>query len=163
MKHGNELALEAYQNELNANILDFSANLTGVTATSYRAYQYDQEAKSYDLNVQSAKNSGDMISLKLQETYNKTQEQQLLQMMMQGRTGASIDNILRVQDENLNWDLAYNELQTQGKLNKVEQAKIQAQGNKNQAIIGAVSGLGSSALGLMSSYNTANTKYKGTK
>lgn len=92
------------------NYMQLEADLDQSKALEYEASRYEFKAEKSRLAAESARTQTKLNNTILQEQYNETQANQAVQFAMQGRTGATVANIIRQDQENLNWDKAFMEL-----------------------------------------------------
>jgi len=75
-----------------------------------KAQNYRFQANRIELAAQGAQVQTELNVLNMQQEFNNTQEQQMVKLAIQGRSGGSINAIVRNDQENLAWDKEMMEL-----------------------------------------------------
>jgi len=92
------------------NYMQLQASKAKAQSLEYQAGRYKYKAERSRMAAESAKTQTKLNNTILQEQYNETQSLQAVKFAMQGRTGATVENIIKQDQENLNWDKAFMEL-----------------------------------------------------
>lgn len=93
-----------------SNYMQLQAQLDQSDALEFQASRYKFKAKRSKLAAEAAVTQTKLNNTILQEQFNETQSLQAVKFAMQGRTGATIENIISQDQENLNWDKQFMEL-----------------------------------------------------
>ena len=87
-----------------SNYMQLQASKAKAQSLEYQAGRYKYKAERSRMAAESAKIQTKLNNTILQEQFNETQSLQTAKFAMQGRTGATVANIIRQDQENLNWD-----------------------------------------------------------
>jgi len=87
-----------------SNYMQINAAEDKADALEYSASRYRFKAERSQLAAESARTQTLLNNTLLLEEFNNTQALQAVQFTAQGRTGATVANIIRQDQENLNWD-----------------------------------------------------------
>lgn len=93
-----------------SNYMQLSSAMDQSDALEFQASRYRFKAKRSRLAAEAATTQTKLNNTILQEQFNETQSLQAVQFAMQGRSGATVANIIRQDQENLNWDKEFMEL-----------------------------------------------------
>ena len=133
----------------------------GIAGTYLQLEAQKAEADSYKFSAQRSKIAGQaaltqskLNNMLLQERFNETQAMQNVAFAVQGRSGATIANIISRDQENLNWDKKFMELS--GIISKAGH-DIDAAGQEIAAAQAIKSGYQQAAVGLLSTAATVAT------
>lgn len=93
-----------------SNYMQLSSALDQSDALEFKASRYRFKAKRSRLAAEAATTQTKLNNTILMEQFNETQALQTVQFSMQGRSGATVANIIRQDQERLNWDREFMEL-----------------------------------------------------
>ena len=93
-----------------SNYMQLQSDLDQSDALDHQAGRYKFKAQRSMLAAEAATTQTKLNNTILQEQFNETQALQATQFAMQGRSGATVANIIRQDQENLNWDKQFMEL-----------------------------------------------------
>ena len=134
---------------------------TDIAGTYLQLQAKKAEADSYKFSAQRSRMAGQaaltqskLNNVLLQERFNETQAMQNVAFAVQGRSGATIANIISRDQENLNWDKKFMELS--GIISKAGH-DIDAAGQEIAASQAIKSGYQQAAVGLLSTVAKAAT------
>lgn len=144
-----------------SNYMQLQSSLEESNALQFQASRYKFKAKRSRLAAEAATTQTKLNNVILQEQYNETQALQAVQFAMQGRSGATVANIIAQDQENLNWDKQFMELSGIIQATDYELEAIgydmDAAGAKSAAAKKVQSGYKQAAVGLLSSAVKAAT------
>ncbi len=149
------LAAASFGTSLLSNYSQLQSTLDQADSLVYQASRFDYKAERSKLAAESARTQTKLNNTILQENYNETQANQAVKFAMQGRTGATVANIIKQDQQNLNWDKKFMELSgiieaTNYELDAIGYKKDAAQ-SKQGAAEKVKSGYRNQAIGLLSS------------
>lgn len=107
---GTALGVASFGTNILSNYMQLQGQLDKSEALEFQAGRYKFKAQRSRLAAESARIQTRLNSTLMQEKYNETQSLQAVQFAMQGRSGATVANIIRQDQENLNWDKKFMEL-----------------------------------------------------
>ena len=136
-----------------SNYMQLQSDLDQSDALDYQASRYTFKAERSKLAAEAATIQTKLNNTILQEQFNETQALQATQFAMQGRSGATIANIIRQDQENLNWDKEFMELSGIIEKSNLELDatgyRIDAAESKKAAATGRTSAYKKQAIGLL--------------
>jgi len=104
------VAAAAFGTGILSNYMQLQSNLDQSDALEFKASRYKFKAQRSRLAAEAATTQTKLNNTILMEEFNETQSLQAVQFAMQGRTGATVANIIAQDQENLNWDKEFMEL-----------------------------------------------------
>ena len=104
------IAGASIKTDILSNYMQLKASEAQASSLQYQASRYKFKAERSMLAAESAKIQTKLNNTILQERFNETQALQTVQFAMQGRSGATVANIIKQDQENLNWDKQFMEL-----------------------------------------------------
>jgi len=93
-----------------SNYYQLQSQLDQSDALEFKASRYKFKAQRSRMAAEAATNQTKLNNTILQEEFNQTQANQAVMFAMQGRSGATVANIISQDQENLNWDRQFMEL-----------------------------------------------------
>lgn len=104
------LAAASFGANIASNYAQLQASTAQAEGLEYQASRYRFKAERSRIAADSARIQTNLNNTILQEKFNETQALQATQFAMQGRSGATIANIISQDQENLNWDKEFMKL-----------------------------------------------------
>ena len=104
------LAAASFGTSVLSNYMQLQSAEDQSDALESQANRYRFKAQRSKLAAESARIQTDLNNTILMEKFNETQSLQAVEFAMQGRSGATIANIIAQDQESLNWDKQFMEL-----------------------------------------------------
>lgn len=104
------VGMASFGTSILSNYMQLQSELDQSDALDHQAGRYLFKAERSMLAAEAATTQTKLNNTLLQERFNETQALQATQFAMQGRSGATVANIIRQDQENLNWDQEFMEL-----------------------------------------------------
>jgi len=149
------MAVASFATGVASNYMQLQGDLDKSKALEYEADRYRFKAERSRMAADAARTQTKLNNTILQENYNETQANDAVKYAMQGRSGATIANIIRQDEENLNWDKRFMELSGTIEATNLELESAGYEMDAASTDVAAAKGVQSaykkSALGLLSS------------
>ena len=98
------MAVASFSTSVASNYMQLQSSLDQSDALEIQASRYKFKASRSKLAAESARTQTKLNNTIMQEQFNETQSLQAVQFAMQGRSGATVANIIAQDQEQLNWD-----------------------------------------------------------